>query len=107
MKIQLPDDLRIFLACGQTDMRKSIDGLTAMISLTYKLDPFQHALFLFCGRRKDRMKAILWEGDGFLLLYRGSKTEVFSGLEQWMKLAKSHLNNIGGSLKVFPSIKRK
>lgn len=45
MKIQLPDDLRIFLACGQTYMRKSIDGLTAMISLTYKLDPFQHALF--------------------------------------------------------------
>ena len=79
MKIQLPDDLRIFLACGQTDMRKSIDGLTAMISLTYKLDPFQHALFLFCGRRKDRMKAILWEGDGFLLLYK----RLENGSFQW------------------------
>ena len=79
MKIQLPDDLRIFLACGQTDMRKSIDGLTAMISLTYKLDPFQHALFLFCCRRKDRMKAILWEGDGFLLLYK----RLENGSFQW------------------------
>ena len=79
MKIQLPSDLRIFLACGQTDMRKSIDGLTAMITQTYQLDPFQHALFLFCGRLKDRIKAILWEGDGFLLLYK----RLENGSFQW------------------------
>ena len=34
------------------------------------MDPFQRALFLFCGRRRDRLKALYWEGDGFLLLYK-------------------------------------
>lgn len=51
-------------------MRKSIDGLSAIVSQNFKLDPFQNTLFLFCGGKRDRMKAILWEGDGFLLLYK-------------------------------------
>ena len=79
MKIQLPDDLRIFLACGQTDMRKSIDGLSALVSQNFKLDPFENALFLFCGGKRDRIKALLWEGDGFLLLYKRLEGGVF----QW------------------------
>lgn len=37
----------------------------------FKLDPFQKdVLFLFCGRRSDRIKGLVWEGDGFLLLYK-------------------------------------
>lgn len=51
-------------------MRKSIDGLSAIVSQNFKLDPFQNTLFLFCGGKRDIMKAILWEGDGFLLLYK-------------------------------------
>ena len=51
-------------------MRKSIDGLASMIQERFKLDPFSDSLFLFCGRSKDKMKALLWEGDGFLLLYK-------------------------------------
>lgn len=80
MKVKFPDDVRIFIACGQTDMRKSIDGLTAaIVSQTYKLDPFQNALYLFCGRRRDRVKALYWEGDGFLLLYK----RLENGSFQW------------------------
>lgn len=60
-------------------MRKSIDGLTAIVSQTYKLDPFQNALYLFCGRRRDRVKALYWEGDGFLLLYK----RLENGSFQW------------------------
>lgn len=60
----------IYLACGYTDMRKSIDGLSAIVQVQFKLNPFERNLYLFCGRRRDRIKALLWDGDGFLLLYK-------------------------------------
>lgn len=61
---------RIYLACGYTDMRKSIDGLSALVVQQFHFDPFSSSLFLFCGRRCDRIKALYWEGDGFVLLYK-------------------------------------
>lgn len=61
---------RIYIACGYTDMRKSIDGLSALVQVQFKLDPFSNSLFLFCGRRCDRVKVLYWEGDGFVLLYK-------------------------------------
>ena len=60
----------IYIVCGYTDMRKQIDGLAALVQEQYELDPFDPSLFLFCGRRSDRIKGLLWEGDGFLLLYK-------------------------------------
>lgn len=60
----------IYIACGYTDMRKSIDGLAAIVQQQFQLDPFSNTLFLFCGRNRTRMKALLWEGDGFVLLYK-------------------------------------
>ena len=60
----------VYLACGRTDMRKSIDGLAAIIEQQFRMDPFTRTLFLFCGRRADRIKGLLWEGDGFLLIYK-------------------------------------
>ena len=60
----------IFIVCGYTDMRKSIDGLVAIIKDTYDLNPFDNSLFLFCGRRGDRLKSIHWEQDGFVLMYK-------------------------------------
>ena len=60
----------IYLACGHTDMRKSIDGLAALVVSRFHLAPHQSALFLFCGRRKDRIKGLLWDETGFLLLYK-------------------------------------
>ena len=60
----------IYIACGYTDMRKSIDGLAAVVQEEFHLDPFSPSLFLFCGKRRDRMKVLLWEGDGFVLLYK-------------------------------------
>lgn len=79
MKIKFPDDIKIYIACGKTDMRKSIDGLSQIVSKNFKLDPFENALFLFCGGKRDRMKAIFWEGDGFLLLYK----RLEGGTFQW------------------------
>ncbi len=60
----------IYIACGYTDMRKSIDGLAVIVKEQFHLDPFSRSLFLFCGRHRNRMKALLWEGDGFVLLYK-------------------------------------
>lgn len=62
---------RIYIACGYTDLRLGIDGLAAVVQNSFLLSPFEkNVLFLFCGRRADRMKGLLWEGDGFLLLYK-------------------------------------
>lgn len=60
----------VYLACGYTDLRRGIDGLAAIVQQRFNLDPFTDSLFLFCGRRTDRIKALYWEGDGFLLLYK-------------------------------------
>ena len=60
----------IYIACGHTDMRKAIDGLAAVVKEQFHLDPFSNTLFLFCGRKRNRMKVLLWEGDGFVLLYK-------------------------------------
>ena len=59
-----------YLVTGYTDLRRSIDGLAAIVQAQLKLDPYSSALFLFCGRRCDRIKGLLWEGDGFLLLHK-------------------------------------
>lgn len=61
---------KVYISCGYTDMRRSIDGLAAIVQKSYKLDPFTKTLFLFCGRKSDRIKALFWEGDGFVLLYK-------------------------------------
>ena len=59
-----------YIACGYTDMRKQIDGLVALVELQFgkKLD--EASIFLFCGRRADRIKALYWDGTGYVLLYK-------------------------------------
>ena len=62
---------RVVLACGTVDLRKGIDGLSRIIGNKYKHNPFEKGtLFLFCGRKSDRIKGLLWMGNGFLLLYK-------------------------------------
>jgi transposase len=51
-------------------MRRSIDGLAATVQQVFKLNPFERNIYLFCGRKPDRIKALYWEGDGFMLLYK-------------------------------------
>ena len=64
---------------GFTDLRRGIDGLATIVCFQFKLDPYdENTLFLFCGRRSDRIKALLWEGDGFLLLYKRLELGGFS-----------------------------
>lgn len=60
----------IYIACGYTDLRKGIDGLALLVEQQFNMQIDQHDLFLFCGRRTDRIKGLMWEGDGFLLVYK-------------------------------------
>ena len=52
---------KVYIACGYTDLRKGIDGLARLVQQQFALDPFTNTLFLFCGRRRDRIKALYWE----------------------------------------------
>ena len=62
---------KAYIACGCTDLRYGVDGLADLIQYQFSLDPFDEGtMFLFCGRRADRIKGLLWEGDGFILLYK-------------------------------------
>lgn len=65
--IGLSAGTRIWLACGVTDMRKGFDGLAAIVQLTLAEDPFSGQLFVFRGRRGDRVKLLWWSGDGLCL----------------------------------------
>ena len=70
---------KVYLATGQTDLRRGIDGLASIIKYNFKLDPFQkNVLFLFCGRQSTKIKGLVWEGDGFLLLYKRLNAGAFS-----------------------------
>ncbi|MFB9769756.1 IS66 family insertion sequence element accessory protein TnpB [Lactiplantibacillus modestisalitolerans] len=56
---------QIFLVCGKTDLRKGIDGLTGILEEQHDLGTYSQALYSLCGTRKDRFKALYWDGDGF------------------------------------------
>ena len=60
-------DKCVYLACGHTDMRKSINGLSAIVESSFRLDPFAGALFVFCNRNRDRLKVLVWDEDGYWL----------------------------------------
>lgn len=61
----------VYLCAGYTDLRNGIDGLIAIVTNTFELNPTEEgSIFLFCGRKTDRIKALLFEGDGWLLCYK-------------------------------------
>ena len=70
---------KIYVATGYTDLRRGMEGLANIIRFRFRLDPYdRNTLFLFCGKRTDRIKGLLWEGDGFLLLYKWLDTGAFN-----------------------------
>ena len=70
MLAQTAEQTEVYVVTGYTDMRKGIDGLAQIVCGRLAPDLYGKSLFLFCGRDARKLKGLLWEGDGFLLLYK-------------------------------------
>lgn len=83
----------VYLACGVTDLRKSIDGLTMLVENQFKLDPFDKALFVFCNKQMNKLK-ILHFDEGFWLYYHRLENNRFKWpmtQEEALKINKEEL----------------
>ncbi len=94
--LNLDNTHEIYLACGATDMRKSINGLCEIVQNTFELDPFVTAYFVFCNRQKNRLKILTWEENGFWLHFKRLEQGRFTwpeiGSEDTMTLSPEELN---------------
>jgi len=68
--LSLPPSVRVFVCRQPTDMRKSFDGLCALVESVLRQDPFSGHLFVFASRRRDKLKILYWDRSGFFLLYK-------------------------------------
>lgn len=87
----------IYVVCGYSDLRYGIDSLAVIIEKRYQKSPFvPNTLFLFCGRSASKIKGLLWEGDGFLLLYKQGETSWFLLYANVMQIFIIHLSSPSG-----------
>ena len=80
MILSLPSRVKVYLAKEVTDMRKSFDGLCALVEHRFRRDPYAGELFAFINRRRTYVKLLLWDGNGFLLLAKRLESGTF---ENW------------------------
>ena len=68
--LTLPSSVRVYLAAEPVDLRRGHDGLVAIVRSEWRLNPFDGHLFVFFGRRLDRVKILAWDRNGFVLYYK-------------------------------------
>lgn len=68
--LTIPATTRIYLASKPVDMRKGFDGLNGLVAEAWGKDPFAGHLFVFIGKRRDRVKILFWDQNGFALYYK-------------------------------------
>jgi transposase len=76
--IHLPASVRVYLCLSPCDMRRSFDGLHALVRDHLQLDAFAGHLYLFANKRKDRLKILYWDRDGFAIWAKRIEEGVFS-----------------------------
>ena len=86
---QLSAAVRVFVCTRPTDMRKSFDGLQAMVREYLGQDPLSGHLFFFLNRRRDRVKVLLWEPDGLVIWYKRLEAGTFQQLDPRAYAARS------------------
>jgi transposase len=76
--LTLSPAVRVYVATGTTDLRRSIDGLAALVRERFDQDPLSGHLFLFRNRRGDRLKILVWDRSGFWVLYKRLEEGTFA-----------------------------
>lgn len=71
------EDIEVYLCREVVDFRKSINGLSALVEAQLRLDPFGAQLFVFCNRKRDKLKILYWERSGFVLWYKRLEKQRF------------------------------
>jgi len=98
------------LACGFTDGRKNILGLTSIIEKSFALDPFDSAVFVFCNKSRNRLKIIEWDGSGYWLYLKkleyGRFQWVEAGDEKTMTITDDELYNLLASPGLIQKLRR-
>ena len=80
--LSLPAAVRVFVARGATDLRRSFDRLAAEVETVLRQDPFSGHVFCFFNRRRDRVKLLVWERGGFWLMYKRLEAGSFAAVER-------------------------
>jgi transposase len=80
--LSLPAQVRIFAATEAVDFRKAHDGLVALVRDHFADDPFDGSVFVFFNKRRDRVKILLWDRNGFWLFYKRLERGTFKALER-------------------------
>lgn len=83
---------KVYLYTGVVDMRKSIDGLAALVEQVLEMNPMSDALFVFCNRGRDKIKLLYWERNGFVLWYKRLEKHRFT----WLNSTTADSINIDG-----------
>lgn len=73
----LPSQARIYVAIGDTDLRKSINGLSQLVAEDFAIDVFSGHLFAFCNRRRNIIKILFWDRNGFCLWLKRLEKDLF------------------------------
>ena len=98
-----PANTKVYLAAGVTDMRKAINGLSMLVEDQLALDPFSGHLFVFCNRRRNMIKILYWDENGFCLWQKRLEKHRFPWPESWdqvLKLEQRQLNWLLDGLEV-------
>jgi transposase len=91
----LPSHTRVYLALGYTDMRKAINGLSILVEDRLHQDPFSGHLFVFCNRRRNIVKILYWERNGFCLWQKRLEKHFFRWPESENQLMTIDQNQLG------------
>ena len=107
----LGDGKKVYLACGATDLRKNIDALSSLVKDSFQLDPYSDTMFVFCNKRRDIIKILEWDGDGFWLhmkkIEKGRFNWPDTAGEEIMDVTRQELEILIGSTRLRSKFKRR
>ena len=104
----LPSNIKVYLAMGITDMRKSINGLSVLVSEQMELDVFSGHLFVFCNRKKNIIKVLYWDRNGFCLWHKRLEKDCFKWSEnrkEIMAISKQELSWLIDGINIYQAHK--